>query len=80
MSDVELITIPGLWAFNYNYFAGANASRFFKELKEHRRIMGTRCPSCWTGWITFDPSVSMPIEQGASTRAALPAWSRKAGS
>ncbi len=46
MSDVELITIPGLWAFNYNYFAGANASRFFKELKEHRRIMGTRCPSC----------------------------------
>jgi len=46
LSDVELITIPGLWAFNYNYFAGANASRFFKELKENRRIMGTRCPKC----------------------------------
>ena len=46
MSDVELISIPGLWAFNYNYFAGENASRFFKELKENRRIMGTRCPSC----------------------------------
>jgi uncharacterized OB-fold protein len=46
LSDVELITIPGLWSFKYNYFAGANASRFFKELKENRRIMGTRCPSC----------------------------------
>lgn len=46
MSDVELISIPGLWAFHYNYFAGANASRFFKELKEKRHIMGTRCPGC----------------------------------
>jgi len=43
---LELISIPGLWAFNYNYFAGANASRFFHELKVNRRIMGTRCPSC----------------------------------
>ena len=46
MSDVELVSIPGLWAFNYNYFAGANASRFFNELKVNRRIMGTRCPRC----------------------------------
>jgi uncharacterized protein len=46
LSDVELVSIPGLWAFNYNYFAGANASRFFNELKVNRRIMGTRCPSC----------------------------------
>jgi uncharacterized OB-fold protein len=41
----DLITIPGQWKFDYTYFAGAAASRFFAELQE-RRIMGVRCPSC----------------------------------
>ena len=40
----ELLTIPGLWNFEYRYFAGATASRFFRELRDHRRIMGTRSP------------------------------------
>ena len=39
----ELITIPGRWDFEYRYFAGATASRFFAEIRDHRRIMGTRC-------------------------------------
>lgn len=42
----ELITIPGHWSFDYTYFAGEAASRFFAELKDNRRIMGTACPSC----------------------------------
>jgi uncharacterized OB-fold protein len=42
----ELITIPGRWDFEYNYFAGEAASRFFGELKDNRRVMGVRCPSC----------------------------------
>ena len=42
-TDPELITIPGHWNFEYRYFAGATASRFFAELRDHRRIMGTRC-------------------------------------
>jgi hypothetical protein len=42
----ELITIPGEWNFEYTYFAGEAASRFFAELKESRRIMGATCPSC----------------------------------
>lgn len=42
----ELITIEGHWNFDYTYFAGETASRFFAELKENRRIMGTLCPSC----------------------------------
>ena len=46
MSETELITIPGRWAFDYTYFAGESASRFFHELCDHQRIMGTRCPSC----------------------------------
>jgi len=42
----DLITIKGNWSFDYTYFAGETASRFFKELREHKRVMGTRCPSC----------------------------------
>jgi uncharacterized OB-fold protein len=46
LSETELITIPGRWSFDYTYFAGESASRFFHELRENRRIMGTRCPKC----------------------------------
>lgn len=46
MSDSDLITIEGKWNFNYTYFAGETATRFFHELRDNRRIMGTRCPSC----------------------------------
>jgi uncharacterized OB-fold protein len=46
MEDVELITIPGHWSFDYTYFAGRAASRFFAELRENKRIMGVRCPRC----------------------------------
>jgi uncharacterized protein len=43
---MDLVTIEGKWAFNYTYFAGESASRFFKELRENQRIMGTRCTKC----------------------------------
>lgn len=46
MSAADLITIAGKWNFNYTYFAGESATRFFHELRDHRRIMGTRCPAC----------------------------------
>jgi uncharacterized OB-fold protein len=39
----ELIVIPGTWNFEYRYFAGATASRFFIEIRDNCRIMGTRC-------------------------------------
>jgi uncharacterized OB-fold protein len=42
----EPITIHGRWEFDYEYFAGEAASRFFHELRDNRRIMGTVCPSC----------------------------------
>jgi uncharacterized OB-fold protein len=45
MSQTELLTIPGNWNFDYRYFAGETASRFFAELRDNRRIMGTRCPA-----------------------------------
>lgn len=43
---MDLVTIEGKWNFNYTYFAGESASRFFKELRENQRIMGTRCTKC----------------------------------
>jgi len=46
ITDIEPVEIPGNWNFKYNYFAGAAASRFFAELRENHRIMGTRCPKC----------------------------------
>jgi uncharacterized protein len=46
LSDTELITIDGNWNFDFKYYAGKSASRFFHELRENRRIMGTRCSKC----------------------------------
>lgn len=30
----------------FNYAVGRHGSRFFQEMKENRRIMGIKCPSC----------------------------------
>lgn len=46
MESVELITIPGIWDFEYRYFAGETASRFFNALKSEGRIFATLCPKC----------------------------------
>ena len=40
----EPLTIPGNWNFDYRYFAGNTATRFFAELRDNARIMGTRNP------------------------------------
>ena len=45
VAAVPAVTIEGHWDFDYTYFAGAAASRFFAELR-NGRIMGSRCPSC----------------------------------
>lgn len=43
---MDLVTIPGKWNFDYTYFAGESASRFFHELATTQRIMGTKCNKC----------------------------------
>lgn len=45
-TETDLISIAGKWDFNYTYFTGEHASRFFHELRENKRIMGTRCSKC----------------------------------
>jgi uncharacterized OB-fold protein len=42
----EPLTIAGRWDIPYRHTAGHAASRFFNELKDNKRIMGVRCPSC----------------------------------
>ena len=45
--DVELLTITsGDLAMPYEWSIGLYGSRFFKEIREHRRFLGIRCPSC----------------------------------
>lgn len=46
MREEQLIRIPGHWDIPYRYAAGATASHFFTELKDHARLMATVCPSC----------------------------------
>jgi uncharacterized protein len=46
VSATELLLLPGNWHFDYIYFAGETASRFFAELRDGQRILGRRCPQC----------------------------------
>ncbi len=39
------LRVPDFWSVKYNYSYG-RLSRFFRELKENSRLMGTRCPKC----------------------------------
>jgi uncharacterized OB-fold protein len=38
--------IPSRVVIPFNYAAGKTASRFFVELRDHKRIMAVRCPGC----------------------------------
>ena len=42
----EYLVIPGKWEIPYRHSAGKFATRFFKELKENKHIMGVKCPKC----------------------------------
>jgi len=42
----EPLIVPGTITIPFSYAAGGAASRFLATLRDHRRIMGTRCPSC----------------------------------
>ena len=42
----ELLRVPIQMDVTFNYTAGRCFTRFFRELKERGRIMGTRCSDC----------------------------------
>ena len=45
---------PRIW--RYTYSAGPIRSRFLLELRDNRRIMGTRCPACNRVYIPARPT------------------------
>ncbi|MBC7104669.1 MAG: Zn-ribbon domain-containing OB-fold protein [Firmicutes bacterium] len=42
----EPVVLSGEIRIPYNWSAGLAGTRFFTELRDNRRIMGTRCPRC----------------------------------
>ena len=42
----ERMVLAGKVDLPFSYSAGSTASRFFVELRDHRRIMGKKCPRC----------------------------------
>lgn len=46
----EGLVVSGRITVPFNYSAGRTASRFLKELRDHRRILGKRCPNCLKVW------------------------------
>ena len=42
---------PGNVEADYIYTSGIAGERFFRELRDHGRLMGTRCSECGTQWV-----------------------------
>lgn len=46
MSGADVHVVGGKLRVPYNNWCGALASKFFTEMRDHRRLRGTRCPAC----------------------------------
>ena len=44
--EEEILIIPGAWNLPFRHTAGRFASRFFRELRDNKKIYGVRCPDC----------------------------------
>lgn len=44
--DKWAYTIPGKLALNFIYYLGDFNTKFFTELRDHKRILGVKCPTC----------------------------------
>ena len=42
---------PGHVEADYIYTSGLAGERFFRELRDHGRLMGTKCPECGRSWL-----------------------------
>lgn len=46
MLEREIHIVPGRLYVPYQNSLGALASHFFRELRDHKRLLGIKCPSC----------------------------------
>jgi uncharacterized OB-fold protein len=44
--EEEILIMPGAWNLPFRHTAGRFASRFFRELRDNKKIWGVRCPDC----------------------------------
>jgi len=44
--EEEIVIMPGAWNLPFRHTAGRFASRFFRELRDNKKIYGVRCPKC----------------------------------
>ena len=51
LKDVEPLTLKGQIAVPYSWWVGDTGSRFLMSLRDDRRILGTKCPSCGTVFV-----------------------------
>lgn len=42
----EVVKIKADWHIPYTHTAGIFATKFFKEMKENKKLLGSRCPEC----------------------------------
>ena len=45
-AETDAFIVEGKLALPYSYFAGRTGSKFLIALRDERRILGLRCPSC----------------------------------
>jgi len=46
LEELEPIVVHQNLKVPYRYSMGATASKFFTEIRDHKRILGLRCPKC----------------------------------
>lgn len=66
MSEQELITVPGEWHIEYHYTTGQTGSRFLTELRDNKKLLGTKCPKCKKTYLPprgFCESCFVPIDE-----------------
>ena len=56
-SPDDVLEVPDLWRATYRYSYGG-VSRFFREIRDGGRLLGTRCPSC--GRVYCPPRIHCP--------------------
>ena len=53
--QVQPLALSGSIQINYEWTMGIAGSRFFTELRDNKRIMGTKCPQC--GQVMVPPRI-----------------------
>lgn len=74
----DAFVIDGKLALPYQYFAGRTGSRFLVALRDDRKLLGTRCPTC--GKVYVPPRPTCEQHPGPSTEwVTLPGTGTIAG-